>query len=257
MTDGPFNLGDYTDDDGAPSRKRGKPSSQIKNLPAADDPPARFAAFLTEFAHLEDDPVVSAERWGIEGSEPIELVLRSGKRVRWAEQDQLFGPRLQRPLVLVTGHRPRTLSQPDVQLVAWAIVTFAALRAEIGEADEFREWWESYLAPRTVLPVNRADERGMRRTLADWRQLAGDGSNDQLPYVLLDMDTGERLARRLDFAVHVRSVRRSPISWPRLHGLALEYGWELDRIQFRPTAGGASYVDAKVFIVPDGWGQDA
>ena len=258
VTDGPYNLDDYADDGGGDAQQKSrsvKRKTVLKGLPGMGDPPAKFAAFLTDFARLDEDPVVSAERWGTEGSEPIELVLRSGKRIGWQEQDHLFSARLQRPLVLETGHQPRALSPHDASLVAWAIVHFATLRAQIGEADEFKEWWEAYLAPRQLLPIDRNNELTMRATLAEWRQLA-DVHNDKLPYVLRDRESGERWARRLDFAVHVRSVRRAPMSWQRLNGLSLRYGWQLDRIQYRPTAGGAPYVDAKVFVVPADWEQN-
>ncbi len=260
MSDGPYNLDDYADDDpagGTPSRSRARPSKLPKSLPDGPSAPAaQFARFITEFARLDDDPVVSADRWGVEGSEPIELVLRSGRRVRWAEQNHLFGPRLQRPLIMVTGHKPRSLSQHDVQLAAWAIVQFATLRAQATEADEFRELWQAYLSDRPLEVVNRDDERAMRITLERWRHLANT-RGEEPPFVLVDRDTNERLVRRLDFTLHVRSIRREPIGWSRLHGWAREAGWELDRIQYRATAGGARYVDAKVFVVPAEWGEDA
>lgn len=260
MSNGPYNLDDYADDEpagGKTSRGR-KPASQMpKSLPAdSEAPPAQFAQFITEFARLDEDPVVSANRWGVEGSEPLELVLRSGRRVRWAEQNHLFGPRLQRPFVMVTGHRPRVLSQHDVQLAAWAIIQYATLRAQATEADEFRELWQSYADARPVEVVNRSDERTMRVTLERWRHLAN-SRGDEPPFVLVDRDTGERLVRRLDFTTHVRTIRREPISWSRLHGWAREAGWELDRIQYRATDAGARYVDAKVFVVPSEWGEDA
>lgn len=259
MNEGPYNLDDYADDNdtgGTPTRKGKRKSGLPNGLPEPGDPPAQFAAFITEFARLDDDPVVAADRWGVEGSEPIELVLRSGKRIVWAEQDHLFGPRLQRPLVMVTGHKPRPLTQQDVQLVAWAIIQFATLRAQATEADEFHELWVSYLEGRSVVPVDRENEHAMRTTLLQWRQLANP-KNDDRPFVLVDMHTEERLVRRLDFRLHVRAARGAPISWPRLNGLARLVGWELDRIQYRATPSGAPYVDAKVFVVPSGWGEDA
>jgi hypothetical protein len=263
VSEGPYSLDDYADEDGGGgerarrgARRTSTKSGLPKGLPEPGAPPAQFAAFLTEFARLDDDPVVAADRWGVEGSEPIELVLRSGRRVTWAEQDHLFGPRLQRPLVMVTGHRPRQLTPQDVQLAAWAIVQFATLRAQVTEADEFREFWASYQEGRSVVPVDRDDEVQMRAVLTRWRQLA-DAKGEDRPFVLVDVHTEERLIRRLDFCLHVRSMRRAPISWARLHGLARKVGWELDRFQYRPTQGGAPYVQAKVFIVPDGWGENA
>lgn len=259
MTDGPYNLDDYSDEGERPaaSRKRGGGGSRLpKGLPEQGDPPDRFAAFITEFAHLTDDPVVSADRWGVEGSEPIELVLRSGTRITWAEQDHLFGPRLQRPLVMVTGHKPRSLTQQDVQLVAWAIIQLATLRAAATEADEFHELWASYEAARQVISIDRNNEPAMRAVLLSWRHLA-EVRGDEVPFVLEDVATHERLIRRLDFAVHVRAMKRGPMAWSRLHGMARKVGWELDRIQYRATTGGAPYVDAKVFVVPADWGHDA
>lgn len=252
-----YNLDDYADDTSGekPSRNRGK-SQLPKSLPREQSAsPAEFAIFITEFARLDDDPVVSADRWGVEGSEPIELTLRSGLKIRWNEQNHLFGPRLQRPFVMVTGHRPRVLSQHDVQLVAWAIIQFATLRAQATEADEFRELWDSYLSERVVEKVDHRDELAMRAVLSTWRHLANTRS-DERPFVLLDVPTGERLVRRLDFTSHVRALRREPISWARVHGWAREVGWELDRIQYRATNSGAPYVEAKVFVVPPGWDED-
>ena len=222
MSDGPYNLDDYADDGatGAPRAKARAKSGLPKGLPEPGAPPAQFAAFVTEFARLHDDPVVSADRWGVDGSvNPIELVLRSGTRIGCAEQDQLFGPRLQRPFVMVTGHRPRVLTAHDVQLVAWAIIQLATLRAQATEADEFRELWVAYLSERSLVRVARGGEREMRQALMSWRHLA-DARNDERPFVLVDVDTDEYLARRLDFALHVRAMRRAPLSWARLNGLA-------------------------------------
>jgi hypothetical protein len=262
MSDGSYNLDNYSDNgaesESSASRSKTKRKSGLPPLPDQGDPVDRFAVFVTEFAHLEDDPVVSAQRWGTEGSEPIELVLRSGRRVGWPEQDYLFGARLQRPFVMVTGHKPRSLSQHETALAAWAIIQLAVLRSQTSEADEFRELWEAYLSDRAVRPIDRHDELAMRDVLLQWRRLADVRSGpDERPFVLVDIGSGERWVRRLDFALHVRSVQRAPISWARLHGLARRYGWELDRVQYRPTPGGAPYVDAKVFIVPAGWGEDA
>ena len=153
-------------------------------------------------------------------------------------------------------HLPGQVVLGDGQLVAWAIIQFATLRAQATELDEFREFWVSYLEGRAIVPVDRDDEQAMRGTLLRWRQLA-DPKNDDRPFVLVDIHTEERLVRRLDFCLHVRAIRRAPMGWSRLHGLARQVGWELDRIQYRATANGAPYVDAKVFIVPSGWGEDA
>jgi hypothetical protein len=259
----PYNLDDFGDDSDAGTNVENEGGKKRKasggklppNLPSQGDPPARFAAWITDLARLDDDPVVTGERWGVTGDEPIELVLRSGKRIGWAEQDQLFGARLQRPFVMVTGYKPRPLSPYEIQLAAWAIIQLATLRAQADERDEFRELWESYLAQRSLWPIDRNDEAAMRGALARWRQLA-DFKNDERPFVLVDIGSNERFVRRLDFAVHVRVMRRVAVGWQRLHGLARQCGWELDRIQYRATPGGAPYVGAKVFVVPAGWDED-
>jgi hypothetical protein len=256
VSDGPYNLDDYGDDEHPPPRNRSRKSGLPKGLPETDAPSARFAAWITEFARLEDDPVVTGDRWGIEGSEPIELTTRSGRKIIWPEQDHLFGARLQRPFVMVTGLKPRPLTAHDVQLAAWAIIRFAVLRSQATELDEFHEWWDAYLAERTLEPVDTSNDALMRAMLMRWRRLADSRSEDR-PFVLLDAETDERLVRRLDFTMHVRALRKAPITWQRLNGLARQAGWELTRIQFRRTAGGAPYVDAKVFIVPRDWEENA
>jgi hypothetical protein len=249
-----FHLDDYADEqsgvNGAGSRK-GRKSQLPENLPEQGDPPDVFAAFLTDFAHLHSDPVVSGSRYGTDGSEAIELVLRSGTHIRWAEQNHLFGPRLQRPFIMLTGHKPRSLSQHEVQLVAWAVVQFATLQASTSEIDEFRELWGVYLSGREMVVCDRADEKQMRVLLAQWKHLAN-GANEQPPFVLVDAVGGERLVRRLDFALHVHDKRSEWISWARLNGWAKEAGWELDRIQYR-AARGQPYVQARVFVVRKNW----
>lgn len=255
----PYNLDDFADEDDGdrPKAETGKrkKSGLPPHLPNQGDSPAKFAAWLTTFARLEDDPIVTGERWGVTGDEPIELVLRSGKRIEWSEQDQLFGNRLQRPFVMVTGHKPRSLSVYEVQLAAWAIIQLATLRAQMDERDEFRELWLSYLAGREIWPVDRLDEIALRGALTRWKQLS-DVKNDERPFVLEDTVSRERFARRLDFATHVRALRRGFVGWQRLHGLARQCGWELDRFQCRATPGGAPYVGAKVFVIPAGWDED-
>jgi hypothetical protein len=250
-----FHLDDYGDMPGAngAATRKGRKSQLPPGLPEQGDPPDVFAAFITDFAHLHDDPVVSANRFGIEGSEAIELALRSGVKIRWPEQNHLFGPRLQRPFIMVTGHKPRSLSQHEVQLVAWAIVQFATLQSDTSEIDEFRDLWEAYAAGREHAICDRSDERQMRALLARWRVLAGAGRDEEPPFVLVDAGTGDRLVRRLDFTMHVREKKRETVSWPRMHGWIKEAGWRLDRIQYRSSADGAPRADAKVFAVPKGW----
>jgi hypothetical protein len=256
MSEGPYNLDDYGEN-GPPSAPRGRQrkSGLPPGLPEFEDPPERFAAWITEFARLDDDPVVRGNRWGVHGSEPLELITRSGREIVWPEQDHLFGARLQRPFVMVTGGRPWPLTPHDVQLAAWAIIRFCVLRAQESEMDEFHEWWMSYLEGRAIVPVDISDQAAVRATLMRWRQLA-DSRSEERPFVLVDIGTSERLVRRLDFTLHVRAMRGTPIAWPRLNGLARQAGWELTRIQFKATRGGAPYVDAKVFIVPAAWGEE-
>ena len=252
MSGDSFHLEDYDDDGDGPKRKKKKGSS-LPPLPEEGAPPEDFAIFLTDFARLGNDPVVSANRWGIDSSTPIDLTLRSGRRIQWAEQDELFGPRLQRPFVTTTGFKPRSLSAYEVQLVAWAIIQFATLRANVTEADELRELWHSYRQDRQEVTMDLGDELMVRETLHRWRQLA-DARSEERPFILIDSATQERWVRRLDFALHVRSIRKGPISWQRLNGLARQNGWELTRKQYRATIG-SEYVDAKVFVVAADWGQ--
>jgi len=253
MADDSFHLEDYGDDDDRSSRRKKKKGSSLPPLPEEGAPPEEFAIFLTDFARLGNDPVVSANRWGIDGSEPIDLTLRSGRRIQWAEQDHLFSPRLQRQFVMTTGLKPRVLSPHEVQLVAWAIIQFATLRANITEADEFRELWQSYRQDRSEVTVDMTDDSEMRAMLKRWRQLADTRSEDR-PFILVDASSHERWVRRLDFAVHVRAIRKGPISWQRLNGLARQNGWELTRRQYRATIG-SEYVDAQVFVIAADWGQ--
>ena len=251
-------MSDQGDDFEAANAPAKRKRENLPARPAADARPQDFAAWLTRVFGLHDDPIIGGERFGRSGQEPITLRRASGALLRWDKQDDLMRPgSLLKPLIM-DGIAPRRLSGHDALVVAWVMIRLAELRADLDARDEAIAWWESYSETRPEHAIECSDPAQLRVALLDWQRLADlaarfDREHDHRAFVLTDTATGERFVRRGDFGQHVRNTLRGGISWRELHGRMREVGWELDRLQFRATASGAPYVDARVYVIAPGW----
>lgn len=227
--------------------------------PKPDAPPDEFAGWLSAVFY---DVVTHAERWGSAGDTGIAVFLQDGRKLAWDEQDDLQTlTRLRGPLIRA-GLRPRALTPHAVGLVAWAITRLAILRADSTIRDEAESWGASYLRERPLREAAKTkDPAGWRQALQAWQAIDDHDPKSrrprhERPFVLLDSDSGERFVRRGDFGAHVRSRVRGGMGWRKIAARMAEVGWQQDRFQHRATVGGAPPVGARVFVLPQGWGQD-
>lgn len=228
--------------------------------PDEGDPAGRYAMWLNELWNLDDrDPIVTGERYGKHGDAALVLVRQSGQRVRWTHQSTLQKPSgLQSVMMSECGIRPKRLTSDDAMLIAWAATQLADLRADLDPLEEIALWWWRYVDSRPTLLGNPVEDRDWRILLAKWQQArahdeARSQTADRETFIVVDRRAGERYVRRDDFAEHVRSMVRGPMSWPTLNSRVAEVGWQQMRSQKRATAAGAPYVEARLYVVPANW----
>lgn len=228
--------------------------------PDEGDPAGRFAMWLNELWNLNDrDPFVAGERFGKHGDAAVVLVRESGQRVRWTHQSTMQKPAgLQAVLMSECGIKPRKLTPHDSMLIAWAITQFSDLRADVDPLEEVALWWLRYVDSRPTREGNPDDARQWRALLADWQEARtadesrSSGTAHQT-FIVVDRRDGTRYVRREDFADHVRGVVKGGLSWPTLNSRLAEAGWQQTRVQRKATAGGAPYVEARLYVVPSDW----
>jgi hypothetical protein len=258
--------GNYNpNNDQSPDAPKPPTSKRSGKLPAwtpdEGDPAGRYAAWLNELWNLTNgrDPFIRGERFGKHGDAAIVLVRQSGQRVRWTHQSTLTKPAgLQSVLMSECGIKPRKLTGYDAMLIAWAITQLADLRADLDVMEEVALWWLHYVDTRPTRSGNPDEERGWRTLLAEWQAAR---SFDEIrgkeephrTFIVVDDRDGVRYVRREDYADHVRGMVRGSLSWPTLNSRLAEAGWQQTRFQRRATAGGAPYVEARLYVVPADW----
>jgi len=243
----------------------GKPRRRKTKLPSwspeEGDPAGRYAMWLNELWGLDDkrDPIVAGERYGKHGDAAIVLVRRSGQRVRWTHQSTLTKPAgLQAVLMSECGIKPKNLSGHDAMLIAWAITQLADLRADVDPLEEVALWWLHYVDTRPTRHADPDDNEGWRVLLAEWQAAR---SYDEIrgkeeprrTFIVVDDRDGVRYVRREDFGEHVRGMVKGSMSWQTLNSRLAEAAWQQTRFQRRATAGGAPYVEARLYVVPNDW----
>jgi hypothetical protein len=156
------------------------------------------------------------------------------------------------------GIKPRRLTAYDAMLVAWAVTQLADLRADVDPLEEAALWWLRYVDTHPTREANPDDDRAWRVVLAEWQaarssdEIRSPGESRQT-FIVVDERDGARYVRREDYAEHVRGMVRGSMSWPTLNSRLAEAGWQQTRFQRRATAGGAPYVEARLYVVPADW----
>lgn len=247
---------------GATAKKRG--SSQLPSpAPGAEQPASDQLEWLTIALGLADDPVVEVTRFGRRDDARLVLTVRTGDRVVYDHQADIFKPDvLVRRVVLVKGATLPSYTKADAQAIATVLVRVADLTQDDDDRAETRDWARSFLdAAHRIECDEMSTPQGRYAGLA---QLRAGRPGPHNPYpgppaeraaVLLDVASGKRYLRTSHFGAHVRWVAGHPISWATLHSRMAEIGWANDELEQRQPRGDDK-VKLHAYIVPAGWDGD-
>ena len=248
-----------------------EPTKRTKRSLLPSDAPDRtatqdqLAAWATVTLGVGDDPITGATRYGRHLDARMVVTLRSGHRITFERQGDIFDARrLMQTIVAHTGAEMPYYGPADAQKIATTLVRLSELAVNDDERDEARDWAESFLsrAQRNTLDVATfATPEGRWEALS---VIDGFRAPTDVPAfapaaeraVIVRDSTGRRLARTSDVGAHVRGESGRPISWAALHARMVEIGWEhRGEIQQRQP-GGHRKLKAHVYAIPAGW-EDA
>lgn len=230
------------------------------NPPPAGTPSGEVLQWLTVAFALGGDPITAVTRFGRHDDAPLVIALRSGGRIRYDRQADVFNAdALVRRVVLSTGAETPAYGKADTHRIAGAVVRAAEIVEQADDRAEARDWARTFLEVAHHLDeLHDMDTPAGRYagllTLRDWRP------TNAAPYAtaaeraaVLHDTRGRQYVRVSAFAAHVRALAGRPISWPTLHGRMAEIGWrggfELEQRQPR----GDKKVKLHVYGVPAGW----
>lgn len=233
------------------------------------DPPAAGAthdelrAWATVALGLGGDPIDNGVRFGSHEDARMVVTLRSGKRLVFDRQADVFdAPILRRRVVIATGATLPHYGPADVQKIATVLVRLAELVADDDDRDEAHDWAHTFLtaAERNTIDIaSMATPAGRYEALsilARWKLPA-----DLPPYapaaersvIVRDAQTGTRLVRTSDFAAHVRSIVGRPLAWAALHSRMEEIGWKHRGEVEQRQPGGQGKAKAHLYAIPGSW----
>lgn len=259
MTNDPLEPSRETKKQYGDGRRGSKTPALPKWTPDFGDDAPTFVDYLNDvWPELGTDPLTGSVRYGKNGDAAIELLRRSGARIRWPQQDALHtAVGLQSVMTQEAGVRPRKMSALDAMTIGWAIVRLSTLQADVHPHDEIVAWWDKYVESRKAKEGDPTDtewrlllaELQSARAFDEYRK----PDEPRRTFIVVDARDGVRYVSRNDFAMHVRSMHRGSLSWPALNSRLAEVGWQQTRFQQRPTMAGAPYLDARLYVVPADW----
>jgi hypothetical protein len=228
--------------------------------PLAGAPAEELMGWLTVALGLGGDPVAQVMRYGRHDDARLVATLRSGLRVVFDRQAEMFSADvLVRRVVLATGAEVPPYQRGDAFTIAATLVRAADLVGEDDDRTEARDWALTFLHAATELlpredmgsPAGRY--AGLCR-LRDWKH------PEALPWMtvaersaMLPATNGSTYVRVSDFAAHVRQMAGRSMDWGLLHSRMREIGWEhLGRLEQRQPHG-SSKVKLTVFRLPPNW----
>lgn len=241
-----------------------------KSLLPSDPPEAgasqiELAAWATVALGLGGDPIASATRYGRHLDARMTVTLKSGQRITFERQGDVFDPRkLTQTVIASTGAGMPHYGPADGQKIATALVRLSDLAVEDDERAEAIDWAESFLAgaaENTFHVATFTTPEGRWEALSIIAKFKPpDGVSPHAPaaarsLIVQDAD-GRRLVRVSDVAAHVRGETGRPISWHALQSRMVEIGWESrGQIQQRKPGVGRNglKLKARVYAIPAGW----
>ncbi len=239
-----------------------------KRSPLPSDPPQagasreELAAWLTVVLGLGSDPIVSAQRYGRHEDARVALSLRSGQRVSYDRQGDLFdGRSLARRITIVTGADVPVYSAAEAHCIAARIVRIGELLDDDDDRAETRDWCHRFIdaAARNTVEVSGFGTPQQRfEALSVLQQRAPTDLPSYAPpaersWVVHLADSGDLLVRVGDLAAHVRHLAGRAIPWSALHSRAIEISWQHvgELRQRRPQGDGEA--KAHLYRAPAGW----
>ena len=204
----------------------------------------------------------SAVRYGRHLDARMVLTLRSGQRVTFDRQGDIFEPRkLTQNVIAATGATIPHYQAADAQKIATALIRMSDLAAEDDDRAEAHDWADTFLAAANRNTIDVASFTSPEGRWEALTVLTNWKTPDDLPHwaepaeraVIIRDGTGRRLVRVNDVGAHVRGQSGRPIPWPSLHSRMVEIGWEhRGQIQQR-NPNGTGKLKARVFAIPADW----
>jgi hypothetical protein len=247
--------------------------------PAAGASREELMAWATVVLGLGSDPIVNVTRFGRHEDARMVLTLKSGQRIVFERQADVFDPpTLRRRIIIATSATIPHYGGADVQTIATALLRLAELASEDDDRGEALEWADAFLAAseRNTFDVatiataaGRYEALGVlntdiatiataagRKALGvpvDWAPPDIQAPAAERSIVVRDAQTGTRLVRTSDFAAHVRGMTVRPISWAALHSRMVEIGWEHRGQVEQRQPNGHGRLKAHVYAIPPSW----
>lgn len=245
---------------GAPAARAKRKSLLPAPPPPVGAPQAELTAWLTVALALDADAVANTTRYGRHDDARLVITLRSGRRVVYDRQADIFNAdALVRRVVLSTGAATPPYGKADAQAIAGALVRSADLVEQDDDRAEAREWARTFLeAAIEVTPEHDLSTPAGRyaglMALRDWHRahLEPWMSAAERAAVLRDVE-GHRYMRVSAFAAHVRGIAGRPIAWGALHGRMAEIGWQGPHELEQRQPAGDQKVKLHVYVVPASW----
>jgi hypothetical protein len=245
-----------------------EPAKRARKTLLPSDPPdrtasqAELAAWATVTLGLGENPIASATRYGRHLDARMVVTLKSGQRVTFERQGDIFDARkLTQTFIACTSATMPHYGPGDAQKIATALVRLSDLAAEDDDRDEAHDWADTFLsrAQRNTLDVTTfSTPEGRWEALSVIEQFTPPSDLSTFApaaerAVVVRDSSDRRLVRVSDVAAHVRGELGKPISWATLHSRMVEIGWEhRGQIQQRQP-GGQRKLKARVFAIPADW----